>query len=211
MKAKYIYPVGISPEGKQLLVMLHGYGSNELDLFGLKDRLPDELFPVSLRGYYETPFGGYAWFPLYMDAAGELHANEQEVMNTVKDLLDDIRELQSVFRTDGPVHLLGFSQGSILSYLLITWMPDFFRLTVAFSGYIYEKVLPPTDPASVQHLRVFASHGIYDEIIPVEKARKIPEILKEKGIYVEYREYPAGHYLTEENIADAMAFLRRFL
>jgi len=208
MQPAWLYPADISPAGKELILLLHGYGSNEADLFALRSYLPERFFPVALRGYYEAPFGGYSWFDIDIFDDG-FRADENQMMDSVRRLLDDTRRIQAAFGFSGRTHLLGFSQGSILSYLLMTYAPDLYRLIVAFSGFIYEPLMAPVDEEEVSMLRVFASHGIYDDVIPVEWARKIPAYLRERHIYAEYKEYPAGHYLTEENIRDAMDFLRR--
>ena len=51
-----------------LLVLLHGYGSNELDLFSFADELPDNLLIISLRAPYEMGNGAYAWYAINLDS-----------------------------------------------------------------------------------------------------------------------------------------------
>ena len=50
-----------------LLILLHGYGSNEEDLFSFANELPDDLLIVSLRAPYEMGYGGYAWYAINLD------------------------------------------------------------------------------------------------------------------------------------------------
>ena len=45
-----------------VLLLLHGYGSNEEDLVGLAPHLNPNLVSVSVRAPHELPFGGFAWF-----------------------------------------------------------------------------------------------------------------------------------------------------
>jgi len=196
---------------RELAVMLHGYGSNEQDLYALHSYLPDQLYPVALRGFLSTPFGGYGWYPLYVEPTGEIFARDADMMEAVKKLLEDLEELKKRFRYEGPLHLIGFSQGSILAYLLMGFAPYLFQNIVAFSGYIHESVMPPLTPSDTRGLAVFASHGKYDDIIPVEWARKIPDILRPAGVRLTYKEYESGHYISSENLNDAVAFLEENL
>ena len=52
------------------------------------------------------------------------------------------------------------------------------------------------------NLKIFASHGTVDQVIPVEWARKTPAILENLGIAVTYKEYPVGHGVAPQNFYD---------
>ena len=52
------------------------------------------------------------------------------------------------------------------------------------------------------NLKIFASHGTVDQVIPVEWARKTPAILENLGIAVSYKEYPVGHGVAPQNFYD---------
>ena len=208
MKSSVVLRPGNNPGSHAIpLIMLHGYGSNESDLFSLQNHLPAGYYPMALRGYLPVPYGGFAWYPLYVTPSGEMQVNENEMVEAARNLLNDLDEIRLNYGFEKPFALLGFSQGSILSYLLMSMAPEKFQKIVAFSGYIHEPVMHDLQAADAEHLRVFASHGIYDDIIPVELARKIPDWLNRYGIKHIYKEYPAGHYLIPENIEDAMDFL----
>ncbi|NPA43501.1 MAG: phospholipase [Chlorobi bacterium] len=209
MEIVAVYPRDKSPAGKIPLFMLHGYGSHEADLYAFKDALPSAYYPVALRAYHPTPYGGYAWYPLYVGPDGRLHADEPAMIEALHRLREDIKNLSDRLGFEKTPSLLGFSQGSILSYLLMSHYPRDFRLITALSGYIHEPLMLPVSEEEARRLRVFASHGIYDDIIPVELARRIPPWLEKHHIPYEYKEYPAGHTVTPENLADATAFLAR--
>ena len=51
-----------------LIILIHGYGSNEKDLFSLIDYLPKEAYIISLRGPIELFNNSYAWYDIYVDA-----------------------------------------------------------------------------------------------------------------------------------------------
>ena len=51
-----------------LLLLLHGYGSNEEDLFSFATELPDEYYIISARAPYDMQYGSYAWYAINFDA-----------------------------------------------------------------------------------------------------------------------------------------------
>ncbi len=187
--------------------MLHGYGSNEVDLFMLSDQLPPDYFIISLRAPLSLPFGGYAWYPIEFLPEGGIKIKNEDMRSAAQVVMENIIYLHKHFGFKEKNNLLGFSQGSILSYLILFLFPEFFRKTVAFSGYIHEPAMPERPQGNTSNLEIFASHGVVDEVIPVELARKIPPFLSRHHIKHTYKEYDAGHYLIPENIKDASAFL----
>ena len=57
------------------------------------------------------------------------------------------------------------------------------------------------------NLKIFASHGTADQVIPVEWARKSPAILEGLGIKTTYKEYPIGHGVSPQNFYDLKSWL----
>ena len=66
-----------------LLLLLHGYGSNEEDLFSFASELPDEYYVISARAPYDLMYGSYAWYAINFDADENsyLRYKEQERKN----------------------------------------------------------------------------------------------------------------------------------
>ena len=61
----------ITTENPPLLILLHGYGSNEHDLFSFAEELPQELLIVSARAPYDMGNGGHAWYAINFDTSNE--------------------------------------------------------------------------------------------------------------------------------------------
>ena len=59
-----VAPRAEGPDGRPLLLLLHGFGSDQNDLPGIVTRLGDGWDWASLRGPYDIPGGGAAWFPI---------------------------------------------------------------------------------------------------------------------------------------------------
>ncbi len=113
--------------GTPLLVLFHGYMSNEQDLMGLADRLPADFTLVSLRAPMSVG-PGFAWFPLTQD----LNYSFEEVMRASKDVLT---WLDSVRGQHSNVSLLGFSMGMAMATTLLRHRPHDFAAVVGLSGF----------------------------------------------------------------------------
>ncbi|MEL0225743.1 MAG: phospholipase, partial [Flavobacteriaceae bacterium] len=57
-------------------------------------------------------------------------------------------------------------------------------------------------------LRIFRSHGTHDPTVPVEWARKGDALLKKKTLEVDYKEYPSGHGINQDNFTDLLSWLK---
>jgi phospholipase/carboxylesterase len=198
-------------ENAPLLIMCHGYGSDENDLFSFASELPDELFIISLRAPYAMQPYGNAWYAINFDAEkGKWNDNEQakQSVDKIFNFIDYACKTYSV--NANTVTLLGFSQGSILSYAVALNYPSKIKNIVALSGYIHEDILPDTIADNdVSHLNIFASHGSVDQVIPVDWARKTPLFLKGLNINHDYKEYPVGHGVAPQNFYDFKEWLRQ--
>lgn len=187
-----------------LLLLLHGYGSNEQDLFSFAAELPEEYYIVSARAPYNLQYGSYAWYAINFDAdQNKFSDNDQARIsgNLIAKFIDELIDKYPIDATN--VTLIGFSQGTILSYAVALSHPEKVHRVVAMSGYINPEILEDNYlKNSFSNLKVFASHGTADQIIPVEWGRKAKPFLENLGIETTYKEYPVGHGVSPQNFYD---------
>ena len=187
-----------------LLLLLHGYGSNEEDLFSFASELPEEYYIVSARAPYNLMHGSYAWYAINFDAdQNKFSDNDQAIIS--RDIVDGfIDELVSNYPIDANnVTLIGFSQGTILSYAVALSFPEKVQRVVAMSGYINPEILEKDYlKNSFSNMKIFTSHGPADQVIPVEWGRKAKPFLENLGINITYKEYPIGHGVSPQNFYD---------
>ncbi|MCA0133503.1 alpha/beta hydrolase [Winogradskyella alexanderae] len=196
-----------------LLIMCHGYGSDENDLFSFAQELPKEFFIISLRAPYRMQPFGNAWYAINFDAEKGKWSNNEQAHNSVE-LISDFIDYACTKYPVNPnnVTLLGFSQGTILSYSVALNHPDKVKNIVALSGYINEDLLPESlNKDHYKHLNFFCSHGFADQVIPVEWARKAPEFLHRLDINHTYKEYPVGHGVAPQNFHDFKNWLEQYI
>jgi phospholipase/carboxylesterase len=193
-----------------LLLLLHGYGSNEEDLFSFATELPDEYYIISARAPYDMQYGAFAWYAINFDA-DENKFSDHEQAKVSRDLIAGfIDELIQNYPIDEKqIALVGFSQGAILSYAVALSYPEKVQKVVAMSGYLnLEIVAEDYLKNNFTNLKIFASHGTVDQVIPVEWARKTPSILENLGINITYKEYPIGHGVAPQNFYDFKNWLQ---
>lgn len=187
-----------------LLLLLHGYGSNEADLFSFAEELPNDYYIISARAPYDMQYGSYAWYAINFDAdQNKFSDNDQAKIS--RDLIAKfIDELVQKYPIDTEnVSLIGFSQGSILSYAVALTYPEKVQKVVAMSGYLNLDIVANDYLRNTfSTLKIFASHGIVDQVIPIAWARKTPAILEKLGIAITYKEYPIGHGVAPQNFYD---------
>lgn len=194
----------VKKEKNPLLLLLHGYGSNEDDLFSFAQELPEEYFVISARAPYPLPPYGNAWYAIHFDADENKFSDNDEARASRDLIANFIDELVATYPIDAEnVTLIGFSQGSILSYSVALSYPEKVQRVVALSGYLnLDIVKEDYKNNDISKLKFFISHGTVDQVIPVDWARKAPDFFKSLGLDVVYKEYPVGHGVAPQNFYD---------
>ena len=194
-----------------LLLLLHGYGSNEEDLFSFASELPNDSYVISVRAPYDLQPYGHAWYAIHFDADENKFSDNVQAKQSVEIIASFIDEIVKQYPIDtNNVTLIGFSQGAILSYATALTYPEKISKVVALSGYFNQEILPEIiDTKAISHLKFFVSHGSVDQVIPVDWARKAKPALENLGLEVEYQEYPIGHGVSPKNFYDFKNWLQR--
>lgn len=196
-----------------ILIMLHGYGSNEQDLFSFAQELPSELLILSARAPLSMGFGSYAWYSINFEADRDNFSNLEEANAALKEIDRFVDGVVDKYEPDpARIFLMGFSQGTILSLAYALNHPGRIQHVIALSGYVNQKLLKtPLEASAYKDLDVFASHGSVDQVIPVEWARRTPDFLEKLKIEHVYKEYPVGHGVAPQNFFDLLSWIRKRL
>jgi phospholipase/carboxylesterase len=198
-------------EKNPVLILLHGYGSNEEDLFSFATELPEEYYVISVRAPYDLQPYGHAWYAIYFDADENKFSDDEQAKTSRDTIANFIDSLSEKYQIDSKnVTLIGFSQGAILSYATALSYPEKVNRVVALSGYLNEKVLAEGfQNKAIGNLKFFISHGSVDQVIPVDWARKAKPFLENLGLDVTYKEYPVGHGVAPQNFFDFKNWLEK--
>ncbi len=201
-----VRPAAGDPEG--LLVLFHGRGTDERDLYPLLDHLDPErrLLGATPRGPLHLPPGGAHWY-----AVREIGYPDPDTFLSTFGLASswlDALAAETGIPPDRTV-LGGFSQGAVMTYALGLGKgrPRPAAL-VALSGFI------PTVPGfrldlSLPLPQVAIGHGALDGVISVEWGRQARRILEDAGAQVLYQETPhLGHTIDPRFLQMLVAWIR---
>lgn len=204
-----IRPSVNTEEPSAALIMMHGYGSNEEDLFSFAPEMPEDLFVISLRAPHALQPFGYAWYAINFEAEKGKWNDTAQAVESREAILHFIGEAITAYNLDpSRINLLGFSQGSILGYALALSYPERIRTLVALSGYLDPSMLVAGfESKKHEDLEIYASHGQADMVIPPAWAQKTAASLKQLGLSHVYEEYPVGHGVSMENFRSFLQWL----
>ena len=184
-------PAAGGPAGA--LVLMHGRGADENDLFPLLDLLDPErrLFGATPRGPLSLPPGGAHWYAVrrigYPDA-DTFHPTYERLTGWLDALL-----AEHGIPADRTV-LGGFSQGTVMSYALGLGAERPRPAGImALSGFIPKVEGFELDLENAKDLPVAIGHGTQDPVIGVEFAHEARDLLTGAGADVTYRESRMGH------------------
>ncbi len=198
-----------SPEG--LLVVFHGRGADEHDLFPLLDLVDPEhrLLAVAPRGPLSLPPGGAHWYEV-REIGHPDTATFQRAYELASAWLRELAEWSGVH--SGRTILGGFSQGAVMAYALGlgSGQPRPAGL-LALSGFMPTVDGLRLDLEERPAPRVAVGHGSFDPVIGVEWGRRARDTLTEAGIETRYREAPLPHAIDPGFVREASSWLMEAL
>lgn len=204
------------PTGQQAkypaLILLHGYGSNEQDLFSFAPELDPDAYVFSLRAPHDMGMGSFAWYAIHFDADESKFSDIPQAVASRDLIVETIQQLCAEYPIDAAdITLIGFSQGCILSYAVALSYPELIRRVVAMSGYFDPKMAVNSfaDNPAIKQLSFFSSHGSSDQVVPVQWGQKAAQTIKDLEIPCVYKEYPVGHGVAPQNFFDLRDWLMK--
>ncbi|MBD8097443.1 dienelactone hydrolase family protein [Pseudomonas fluorescens] len=196
-----------------LVIFLHGFGSNEEDLFGIKHALPSTWTYLSVRAPMPVEPRGYRWFTKtpgdgdYDGVTADLHSSARLIEDFV------VKATAKYHTMSDRVFLVGFSQGAIMSYEVGLRRPELMRGIAALSGSVLPVLKAQLKPdASLGKLAIFIGHGTLDQALPYASGTRANEVLEGLGLKPEFHGYPGmNHTISEAEVQDLKAWLEKSL
>jgi phospholipase/carboxylesterase len=196
---------------KQLVVLLHGYGSNGDDLISLApywaDQLPDAEFlsPNAPFPCEMNPFGGFQWFGLEERNAAMMLGGTRAAATILDAYLDSV--LQARGLDESKLALVGFSQGTMMALHIGP------RRAIAPAAIVgYSGALIGADALAAEMKSrppVLLVHGMADQVVPFGAMSAAAQALQAAGIAVETLARPGlPHSIDPEGLARGGRFLQ---
>lgn len=190
-----------------LFLMIHGYGSNEKDLFNFSNDISKRFFIVSIQGFYKLDKKErYSWYNINFSNK-EKFVDIFQAKNSAIKISFFINKIIKKYKLNTKnVWICGFSQGAILSYAIAA-INKKIKNVISLSGYLEKKILPEKD-FFYKKINFFISHGKNDNVIPINLIREsILHLKKGTKINLFYKEYDTGHTINELNYKDLIKWI----
>lgn len=194
-----------------LLVLMHGVGSNERDLFGLASHMPGKFHVVSLRAPNTMGPGSYAWFQFSVSQTGERLINAPQETESRRVLLEFVTALSKQLSVPPErVVLGGFSQGGIMALSLLLTQPGLMKGAMAMHSRLLPEVLPLlAAPAELAGKQLWVSAGSRDQVLPLAQSHAIRERVQTLPLTLTYTEFASAHEISAEELGLAVKWLEK--
>lgn len=193
-----------------LLVLMHGVGSNEHDLFSLAPQIPEQFHVVSLRAPFRMGPGAFAWFDFSIEPHGERTINEPQEAES-RALLEQAvaQAAQQLGIAADHVVVGGFSQGGIMALSLLLSRPELMRAALVWHSRLLAQIVPHIAPADAFHGKhLWLSHGTQDNVIPLAAAQSIRRQVQTLPLHLRYEEFNSAHEIRPAELAHTVTWLQ---
>lgn len=185
--------------GRPLLVLLHGFGSNEGDMFTFARSLPLEPVVASVRAPLRAG-PGYTWFSSDDPSSAERFDSITEVTAA---LLDWVNSTSST-----GVGLLGLSQGGAMSLEMMRAQPERFDYVVQLSGFVLPSDHDGDAQLAARKPPVFWGRGTTDDVIPASLIEHTHQWLSVHSTLTEGIYEGLGHVVSKLELSELSTFIR---
>lgn len=181
------------------LLLLHGTGGDEGDLLPLGELAAPGVALLSPRGQVSEG-GASRFFRRFAEGVFDV----DDLKQRTQDLAGFILEARRAYGLGAPV-ALGFSNGANIAASLLLLRPE------VLAGAVLLRAMVPfemDDPPRLEGKPVLLLSGAMDPIVPAENAERLATLLSDAGAAVTHRTMPAGHGLSQADLAETTAWLR---
>jgi phospholipase/carboxylesterase len=185
-------------QGQRPLLLLHGTGGDESDLIALGRMVAPDATLLSPRG--KVLEGG---MPRFFRRLAEGVFDEEDVKRRANELADFVGEARAAYGLTAPI-ALGFSNGANIAAATLMLRPEALAGAVLIRGMVPLSQTPAADLAGKP---VLILSGAMDPMVPTDNAARLAAQLRNAGAEVQHRTLPAGHGLSQADIALARGFL----
>jgi phospholipase/carboxylesterase len=217
--AGYTTVVNKKSDDSRAIIMLHGYGANNLDLAGLSSMIdmggtwffPNGPIDLAFSPFYESR----AWFPIDQKAMEEAMRSggfrdfskpaSEPFIHALEAILPFIQEISARYKQ---VWIGGFSQGAMLASHLLAKFPKVFYGGILFSGVLVDRLLIEGYHPEKTQLNIFQSHGRSDQVLSFKGASELSLFFSEKAKNHYFMAFEGGHEIPPSVIVKLNTYLK---
>lgn len=204
---KVSVPKNTNPSSRYpVIYLLHGMGSDEEDIFSLFESLKDRFILIAIRGPLQRG-NGYTYYDLLRLGYPDIDSFES-ILSALK---QKTQLAQSTYPIDPERQFFaGFSQGAILSMSMAIRYGSAFKGIAALHGYVPQHV-SAEKIADLEAVHVLITHGETDELFSAAIGKANETFFKDCSPLVSFKSYPHGHWVSEAEQTDVLAWFDAFV
>jgi phospholipase/carboxylesterase len=220
MAAPEFIELQTGPAPRATVIVMHGLGADGNDFVPIAKELElgavgpvrfvfphAPVMPVTINGGYRMR----AWFDI-LGTEMQGRQDEAGLRASLASIEDLLAQEKARGTPAGRIVLMGFSQGCAMALLTGLRHAEGLAGIVGLSGYLPLSATTAAERSAANRgVPIFLAHGLYDEMIVLPRVQASRDTLRELGYAVDWHEYPMGHSVCMEEIADINAFLLRVL
>jgi phospholipase/carboxylesterase len=193
-----------------VIILLHGYGSNEEDLFDIAKSLDERYTTFLVRAPFPAPHQGFAWFNLTFLPEKKFRYNYKQVVESRKKILSFINSACKTYNIDSTqVFLIGYSQGAMMAYDFALNNPSKIKGIDALSGMLLpETKRNKTEFTKLAQVTFFIAHGTMDNVVAYMDGEDAAKYLQSKKIKVSFKNYEISHTISRKELGDLKNWLK---
>jgi phospholipase/carboxylesterase len=199
-------PQGVRGGRPPLLILLHGRGADEDDLFSLAPAIDSSFAVASVRAPLPTDEGGYTW--------SESRTPGRYIGESLRASLTWFQAWLDALASGRPepqdIYLFGFSAGMAMAAALLLDQPARYAGAILLSGALPFDTDVPMTKNRLAGVPVFHGHGSFDRTIPADLVMRSTKYLAQSsGASLEARVYPIAHEISDAEVRDVNVWLTR--
>ncbi len=183
---------------QRILLLLHGWTGDENSMWIFTRHFPPEYWIVTPRAPNPAHEGGYSWRAPAPRGSWPTIDLFRPAAEALIEFLNHFASANQLMAS--PVDLAGFSQGAALTLTLGALYPERVRKMGILAGFAPEGAEKLLTPGRLSGKTIFMAHGTSDQIVPLEMARRVLQLLEGAGAQVTYCESAVGHKLSAEGL-----------
>lgn len=215
------YPTVVNKKSEDSIavIMLHGYGANNLDLAGLSNMIdlpgtwffPNAPIDLAFSPFYESR----AWFPIDQQAMEEAMRSgafrdfskpaSQYFIHALDAILPFVQAISARYKH---IWIGGFSQGAMLASHLLAKFPHVFFGGILFSGVLVDRLMIEGYHPEKTQLNIFQSHGRCDQVLSFKAASELSLFFSEKAKNHFFMAFEGGHEIPASVIVKLNTYLK---
>jgi phospholipase/carboxylesterase len=193
-------------EPPRFMLLLHGWTGDENSMWVFASKFPENMWITSPRAPHTAEEGGYSWRTLHPGTWGL--PTLSDLKPAADGLIRLVDEYSSSIGVDATqFNVAGFSQGGALTNVLALLYPQRIRKAVVLAGFMPGETDELLAERVLKDKPFFVAHGTQDDLVPLERAQRSVELLKQAGAQVTFCEAEVGHKVS----ADCLRGLETFL